>query len=151
MRLHCRQIYYIIASILCFKLSLIKTYFAFIETKLQLYVKKSNFLHYLVTLSFVKFVNVIKTLFFLFFLATGVIYLSPWCFQSPMEQLKLLETGSTVNVQSYMAYLKDVTGLLANPGLHPSVKSDVATLAPVLEHFKKQHTESPLNKFIIRR
>ncbi|KAG5317114.1 CAHD1 protein, partial [Acromyrmex heyeri] len=84
-------------------------------------------------------------------LSTGVIYLSPWCFQSPMEQLKLLETGSTVNVQSYMAYLKDVTGLLANPGLHPSVKSDVATLAPVLEHFKKQHVESPLNKFIIRR
>ncbi|XP_011704249.1 PREDICTED: VWFA and cache domain-containing protein 1 [Wasmannia auropunctata] len=84
-------------------------------------------------------------------LSTGVIYLSPWCFQSPMEQLKLLEAGSAVNVQSYMAYIKDVTGLLTNPGLHPSVKPDVATLAQVLEHFKKQHAESPLNKFIIRR
>ncbi|XP_025996814.1 VWFA and cache domain-containing protein 1 isoform X3 [Solenopsis invicta] len=84
-------------------------------------------------------------------LSTGVIYLSPWCFQSPMEQLKLLETGSAVNVQSYMAYIKDVTGLLANPGLHPSVKPDVAMLAQVLEHFKKQHIESSLNKFIIRR
>ncbi|KAL0107464.1 hypothetical protein PUN28_014649 [Cardiocondyla obscurior] len=84
-------------------------------------------------------------------LSTGVIYLSPWCFQSPMEQLKLLETGSPVNVQSYMAYLKDVTGLLANPGLHPSVKPDVATLAQILEYFKKQHVKSLLNKFIIRR
>ncbi|XP_011631150.1 VWFA and cache domain-containing protein 1 isoform X1 [Pogonomyrmex barbatus] len=84
-------------------------------------------------------------------LSTGVIYLSPWCFQSPMEQLKLLETGSAVNVQGYMAYIKDVTGLLANPGLHSSVKPDVATLAQVLEHFKKQHVESSLNKFIIRR
>lgn len=68
-----------------------------------------------------------------------------------MEQLKLLETGSAVNVQSYMAYMKDVTGLLANPGLHPSVKQDMVMLAQVLEHFKKQHTESLLNKFIIRR
>ncbi|GAB1860644.1 VWFA and cache domain-containing protein 1 [Camponotus japonicus] len=84
-------------------------------------------------------------------LSTGVVYLSPWCFQSPMEQLELLETGSAMTVQSYMAYIKDLTGLLANPGLHPSVKPDVATLAQVLEHFKKQHIESPLNKFIIRR
>lgn len=68
-----------------------------------------------------------------------------------MEQLKLLETGSAVNVQSYMAYIKDVTGLLANPGLHPSVKPDVAMLAQILKHFKKQHVESLLNKFIIRR
>ncbi|EFN86965.1 VWFA and cache domain-containing protein 1 [Harpegnathos saltator] len=83
--------------------------------------------------------------------STGVVYLSPWCFQSPMEQLKLLETGSAVTVQSYMAYIKDLTGLLANPGLHPSVKPDVATLAQVLEHFKKQHTESLINKFIVRR
>lgn len=88
---------------------------------------------------------------FFLFLATGVIYLSPWCFQSPMEQLKLLETGSAVNVQSYMAYIKDLTGLLANPGLHLSVKPDVAMLAQILEHFKKQHVESSLNKFIIRR
>ncbi|CAL1673299.1 unnamed protein product [Lasius platythorax] len=84
-------------------------------------------------------------------LSTGVVYLSPWCFQSPMEQLELLETGSAMTVQSYMAYIKDLTGLLANPGLHPSVKPDVATLAQVLEHFKKQHIESPLNKFVIRR
>lgn len=90
-------------------------------------------------------------MYFTFFLATGVVYLSPWCFQSPMEQLELLETGSAMTVQSYMAYIKDLTGLLANPGLHSSVKPDVAILAQVLEHLKKQHTESSLNKFIIRR
>lgn len=68
-----------------------------------------------------------------------------------MEQLRLMETGSAVNVQSYMAYIKDVSGMLTNPGLHSSVRPDVATLALVLEHFEKQHVESSLSKFIIRR
>lgn len=77
--------------------------------------------------------------------------MSPWCFKSPIEQLKLLETGSSMTVQSYMAYLKDLTGLLANPGLYPSVKPDVAMLAQLLEYFKKQHIKSPLSKFIIKR
>ncbi|XP_076223132.1 VWFA and cache domain-containing protein 1 isoform X2 [Nomia melanderi] len=84
-------------------------------------------------------------------LSTGVVYLSPWCLQSPMEQLKLLDGGSAVTMQSYMAYLKDLTGVLANPGLHHSVKSDVAILTQILEYFKGRHMESPLNKFIIRR
>ncbi|XP_012148021.2 VWFA and cache domain-containing protein 1 isoform X1 [Megachile rotundata] len=84
-------------------------------------------------------------------LSTGVVYLSPWCFQSPVEQLKLLETGPAVTIQSYMAYLKDVTGLLANPGLHQSVRPDVAMLTQILGHFKNKHAESTLNKFIIRR
>ncbi|XP_015599863.1 VWFA and cache domain-containing protein 1 [Cephus cinctus] len=84
-------------------------------------------------------------------LSTGVVYLAPWCFQSPMEQLKLLETGSAVTVQSYMAYIKDSTRLLANPGLHPSVRPDVATLSLILNHFKQRHMDSVLNKFIVRR
>ncbi|KAK2588046.1 hypothetical protein KPH14_004115 [Odynerus spinipes] len=84
-------------------------------------------------------------------LSSGVVYLSPWCFQSPMEQLKLLETNSGVTVQSYMAYIKDLTGLLANPGLHHFVRPDVVTLSKALEHFKKRHIESTINKFIIRR
>lgn len=84
-------------------------------------------------------------------LSTGVVYLSPWCFQSPLEQLKLMETGSIVTVQSYMAYLKDLTGLLANPGLRQSVKPDVAILTQILGYFKSRHIESALSKFIIRR
>lgn len=84
-------------------------------------------------------------------LSTGVVYLSPWCFQSPIEQLKLLETGTAVTMQSYMAYLKDLTGLLANPGLHQSVRPDVAMLTQMLGYFKGRHIESALNKFIIRR
>ncbi|XP_071872449.1 VWFA and cache domain-containing protein 1 [Bombus fervidus] len=84
-------------------------------------------------------------------LSTGVVYLSPWCFQSPIEQLKLLETGTVVTMQSYMAYLKDLTGLLANPGLYQSVRPDVAMLTQILGYFKGRHIESALNKFIIRR
>ncbi|KAG7208330.1 hypothetical protein KM043_014566 [Ampulex compressa] len=84
-------------------------------------------------------------------LSTGVVYLSPWCFQSPMQQFKLLETGSSVTVQSYMAYIKDLTGLLANPGLHQSVRPDVVTLAQILEHFKKRHMDNSVNKFVVRR
>ncbi|CAK9828434.1 VWFA and cache domain-containing protein 1 [Anthophora retusa] len=84
-------------------------------------------------------------------LSTGVVYLSPWCFQSPIEQLKLLESGTAVTMQSYMAYLKDLTGLLANPGLHQSVRPDVAMLTQILGYFKSRHIESALNKFIIRR
>lgn len=68
-----------------------------------------------------------------------------------MEQLKLLETESTVTVQSYMAFLKDLTTLLANPGLHPSVRPDVAILAQILDHYKQRHENSHLNKYIIRR
>ncbi|XP_053982206.1 VWFA and cache domain-containing protein 1 [Hylaeus volcanicus] len=84
-------------------------------------------------------------------LSTGVVYLSPWCFQSPMEQLKLLDTGSAVTMQSYMAYLKDLRGLLANPGLRQSVKPDVAIVTQILGYFKSRYIESVLNKFIIRR
>lgn len=80
-----------------------------------------------------------------------MVYLSPWCFQSPIEQLKLLETGTVVTMQSYMAYLKDLTGLLANPGLYQSVRPDVAMLTQMLGYFKGRHIESALNKFIIRR
>ncbi|XP_076670648.1 VWFA and cache domain-containing protein 1 isoform X1 [Andrena cerasifolii] len=84
-------------------------------------------------------------------LSMGVVYLSPWSFQSPVEQLQLLETGSVVTMQSYMAYLKDLTGILANPGLRQSVKPDVAMLTQILGYFKGRHIESALNKFIIRR
>lgn len=86
-----------------------------------------------------------------FFIATGVVYLSPWCFQSPLEQSKLLETSPAMTVQSNMAYIKDVSRLLANPGLHPSVKPDVATLAQILNYFKDRHSDSSLNKYIVRR
>ncbi|XP_020708779.2 VWFA and cache domain-containing protein 1 [Athalia rosae] len=84
-------------------------------------------------------------------LHTGVVYLSPWCFKSPMEQLRLLETGSAMTVQSYMAYIKDPTRLLANPGLHQSVRPDVAMLSQILSHFQQRHLHSASNKFIVRR
>ncbi|XP_046425464.1 VWFA and cache domain-containing protein CG16868 [Neodiprion fabricii] len=84
-------------------------------------------------------------------LHTGVVYLSPWCFKSPTEQLHLLETDSAITVQSYMAYIKDPTRLLVNRVLHPSVRPDVAMLSQILSHFQQRHLHSTLNKFIIRR
>ncbi|XP_011499006.1 PREDICTED: VWFA and cache domain-containing protein 1 [Ceratosolen solmsi marchali] len=84
-------------------------------------------------------------------LDTGVIYLSPWCFKSPAEQAKQFETAPAVTVQSYMAYIKDVTRLLTNPGMRENVKTDVAVLAQILDHFKERHADSPLNKFIVQR
>ncbi|XP_001603244.1 VWFA and cache domain-containing protein 1 [Nasonia vitripennis] len=84
-------------------------------------------------------------------LDAGVVYLSPWCFKSPAEQAKQLAAAPAVTVQSYMAYIKDLTRLLTNPGMQESVKADVAVLAQILEHFKERHSQSPLHKFIVQR
>lgn len=55
-------------------------------------------------------------------------------------------------VQSIMAYIKDNTGLLANPGLLPRIRTDVSVLYSVMEHLKKRHLESgELKNYIIRR
>ena len=84
-------------------------------------------------------------------LEAGVIYLSPWCFKSPAQQTRQLIATPAVTVQSYMAYLKDVTRLLTNPGMQDNVKAEVSMLAQILEHFKDRHANSPLHKFIVQR
>jgi hypothetical protein len=84
-------------------------------------------------------------------LDAGVVYLSPWCFKSPAEQARQFEAAPAVTVQSYMAYIKDVTRLLTNPGMRENVKTDVAVLAQILDHFKERHVDSPLNRFIVQR
>lgn len=51
-----------------------------------------------------------------------------------------------------MAYLKDTTSLLANPGLLPSVREEVHTLFRALSYLKQRHlTDDPHDKYIIRR
>lgn len=62
-----------------------------------------------------------------------------------------LETGNAMTVQTYMAYIRDPTRLLANPGLQSSVKPDVAMLSQILNHFQHRYIHSSLNKFIVRR
>ncbi|KAL7286208.1 hypothetical protein TKK_0019506 [Trichogramma kaykai] len=84
-------------------------------------------------------------------LQASVVYLSPWCFKSPAEQAKLMQTTPADTVRSYMAYIKDETRLLTNPGMQESVKAEVAMLAQILGYFKDRHDNSPLNKYIIQR
>ncbi|XP_011314621.1 VWFA and cache domain-containing protein 1 [Fopius arisanus] len=79
-------------------------------------------------------------------LSHAVVYLSQWSLKPPLG-----DEGNRVTPQSYMAYIKDTTGLLANPGLSSSVRKDVATISQILGHFKKRHEKSSFGKFIVRR
>lgn len=54
--------------------------------------------------------------------------------------------------KSIMAYIKDTTKVLANPGLQPKVKNDVMALFHIMVYLKKRHLDDgPLQKYIIRR
>jgi hypothetical protein len=50
-----------------------------------------------------------------------------------------------------MAYLKDTTKLLANPGLRPGVRPQLLAAAPLIPYWKKLYVESSLTKYIIRK
>lgn len=51
-----------------------------------------------------------------------------------------------------MAYIKDTTNLLANPGLLPQIRNDVTAIFHAMSILKKRHTESgEFRKYIIRR
>lgn len=50
-----------------------------------------------------------------------------------------------------MAYLKDNTRLLANPGLKEDVRDDVIALAHILEFLRMQHLTGARAKYIVRR
>lgn len=52
---------------------------------------------------------------------------------------------------SYMAYLKDNTRLLANPGLKEDIRDDVATLSRVLKYLSDQHLKGFKSRYIVRR
>lgn len=52
---------------------------------------------------------------------------------------------------SYMAYLKDSTRLLANPGLKDNIRDDVVTLSRVLKYLSDQHLKGFRSRYIIRR
>lgn len=56
-----------------------------------------------------------------------------------------------MNVQSYMAYLKDATKLLANPGLCPGIRSEVLSVADIIPYWKKLYVDSSLTKYIVRK
>lgn len=51
-----------------------------------------------------------------------------------------------------MAYIKDITNLLANPGLQPTVRNDITALYNVMSYLKKRHQEAGImKKYVIRR
>ena len=51
----------------------------------------------------------------------------------------------------YMAWLRDKTGLLSNPGLHPRVRADAIALAKINGDWMNAFRQSPLNDHIVRR
>uniref|UniRef100_A0A6B2EBJ0 Putative dihydropyridine-sensitive l-type calcium channel n=1 Tax=Phlebotomus kandelakii TaxID=1109342 RepID=A0A6B2EBJ0_9DIPT len=86
----------------------------------------------------------------------GTLFLSPGAFQSPFVFVRNSRESSTKatihSIQTLMAYIKDKTSLLANPGLLPAVRNDVAALTHIIGYLKKRHLrEGPLKNFIIRR
>ncbi|GAB0089868.1 VWFA and cache domain-containing protein CG16868 [Sergentomyia squamirostris] len=86
----------------------------------------------------------------------ATLFLSPAAFQSPFLYVRNNRESSSKttihSIQSLMAYIKDKTSLLANPGLLPAVRNDVAALTHIMGYLKKRYLrEGPLKNFIIRR
>lgn len=84
------------------------------------------------------------------------LFLSASSFQSPFTHIKDDRANGNASkvrtVQSIMAYIKDSTGLLANPGLLPRIKTDVNALYSVMVQLKKRHLENgEFKRYIIRR
>lgn len=94
-------------------------------------------------------------------LNTPTLYLSPRSFKSPFQHLSTMceNDDSTEEEQCYhrieniMAYIKDTTNLLTNPGqIQPHVRSDVLTLSHAIELLRIQHQyRSKIQKYVIRR
>lgn len=80
-------------------------------------------------------------------LDAGSLYLSSSCFQSPSSRQDLNKD----EINKYMAYLQDNTGLLNNPGLKREIKDEVAASAHVLNFLRSQHLSSVKSKYIVRR
>uniref|UniRef100_A0A1A9WIT5 VWFA domain-containing protein n=1 Tax=Glossina brevipalpis TaxID=37001 RepID=A0A1A9WIT5_9MUSC len=87
----------------------------------------------------------------------ATLFLSSIAFESPFTFLYNNRMSSAQNqlrtVESIMAYLKDITRLLANPGLKPQIRQEVNLLHQAMQYLKKRHqdTRGSLRQFIIRR
>lgn len=98
-------------------------------------------------------------------LDTPTLYLSPRSFKSPFQHLSTMcETDEpnaeytdyreqcSQRIENIMAYIKDTTNLLTNPGLQPHVRNDVLILAHSIEMLRIQHQyRSKIEKYVIRR
>lgn len=97
----------------------------------------------------------------------ATLYLSPRSFKSPFQHLTTMcdnnfNTNSQRDIntcreclhriENIMAYIKDTTNLLTNPGLQPHVRRDVHRLSPAIEMLRIQHQfRSKIEKYVIRR
>ncbi|CAG5123241.1 unnamed protein product, partial [Candidula unifasciata] len=77
------------------------------------------------------------------------VFLSANSFLNPFEHLSEEETKRSV--QSYIAYLKDDTRLITNPGLKTEVRNDVAATGRISEEWLRRHKASDFNDYIVRR
>ncbi|XP_065367009.1 VWFA and cache domain-containing protein CG16868 [Calliphora vicina] len=90
-------------------------------------------------------------------LDAATLFLSSLAFESPFTFLHNNRMSSAQSqlhtVESIMAYLKDTTGLLANPGLRPQIRQEVNALYNAMQHLKKRHQDArgSLKNYIIRR
>lgn len=88
---------------------------------------------------------------------SATLFLSSLAFESPFTFLHNNRVSSPQSqlhtVESIMAYLKDTTGLLANPGLRPQIRQEVNALYNAMQHLKKRHQDArgSLKNYIIRR
>lgn len=97
-------------------------------------------------------------------LNTPTLYLSPQSFKSPFQHLSTMCENDDSDedkqyreqcyhrIENIMAYIKDTTNLLTNPGLQPHVRNDVLTLSHSIELLRIQHQfRSKIEKYVIRR
>ncbi|XP_012946227.1 VWFA and cache domain-containing protein 1 isoform X2 [Aplysia californica] len=79
----------------------------------------------------------------------STVFLSANSFINPFEHISQQETKRTV--QSYIAYLKDDTRLITNPGLKSAVRNDVAATSRINDEWQRRFQASDLNDYIVRR
>lgn len=98
-------------------------------------------------------------------LNTATLYLSPRSFKSPFQHLSTMCANDidaneekqqheqcNHRIENIMAYIKDTTNLLTNPGLQPHVRTDVLTLSHAIEMLRIQHQfRSKIEKYVVRR
>lgn len=77
------------------------------------------------------------------------LYLSRSCFQSPFSASMTSQRGLVD--QGFLAYLKDETGMLTNPGLKKEVRDEVLALGHILDFLRKKHLSSEMSKYVVRR
>lgn len=92
------------------------------------------------------------------------LFLSAGAFKSPFNYMRSMcpmNTNSDVvrencaqTIESIMAYIRDTTNLLANPGLHAHIRSDIWQLLRAMELLRARHNSTDddnLSPYIIRR